>query len=304
MKALVCRVNGVEHTVRPLGVDVLSLERSIEVARATPTRYSLLKHFQDSPRAYLIELMKAAPRCESLAEKLGAGLGPKKSDALRMGTAVHQLVLCASHRVVTFDGVRSGARWETFERDHTEQGHTIVNTREWLEVGRMAETILRSEKACELLFGGCADVETPITWELRGKRISSTPDSRQPGIVVDLKTTRDSSPGAFVKQVYGRLYHAQLECYARAIEYETGTRPETAYIVAVDRVLPARCYRISDEGLRIGARLIGSWIEQLTVCEASRNFPYLEVCEAAPPSYLLEESEFSDLPDDLITEEP
>lgn len=251
---------------------------------------------------------------ESRASKLGAGPGRDRGDALRFGTAVHHLVLGSADRVAVYTAderdrltppkpaskrkgrgvaalldpqdqpdpapasstrvTRAGAAWTAFETEQTAQGRTILLASEMAQARAMADSILRSPRALQLLFDGTI-VEQRIDWRLSGRSIRSTPDARRPGAwVADLKSCQDSSPQRFSPQIFRYLYHAQLECYCRAAEHADGARPGEAWIVAVDRKRPPRCYRLTSEALELGARCLGAWIETLKTCEASTSFPF------------------------------
>lgn len=330
-----CRVAGQPHSVVPRLADEAAIAAMIRRTAAAPTRYSLLKRMAASPLEYLLAAgaaLEADEQDETIASKLGAGPGRDRETALRFGTAVHHYVLGSPDRVVIYSeaerdartppkparkgrGVaalldptdaepapakrvtRQGAAWAAFEAEHLELGHTILLPREEAEARAMADSILRCAKACELLFDA-TEVEQRIDWRLRGRAIRSTPDARRPGRwVADLKTCADSSPRRFGRQIYDLQYHAQLECYRRAAEAVDGTAPEEAWIVAVDRKRPPRCYRVTEDGLELGARNLGAWIETLLTCEASAHFPFDGVLLAPPPEYLVD-VELFDVPDD------
>lgn len=274
---------------------------------------------------------------ETIASKLGAGPGRDSETALRFGTAVHHFVLGSPQQVVLYTAAdrdrlappkkrkgrgvaalldpmegliaedtepepakrvtRSGAAWAAFATEHAELGHTILLEREYTEARAMADSILRCPKACELLFDA-TEVEARIDWRLRGRAIRSTPDARKPRRwIADLKTCADSGPRRFGRQIYDMLYHAQLETYLGAAQSVDGARPSEAWIVAVDRKRPPRCYRVTDEGLELGARCLGAWIETLLTCEASAHFPFDGVLMAPPPEYMTD-VELFDVPDD------
>lgn len=182
--------------------------------------------------------------------------------------------------------VRRGAAWEAFSAEHAALGHTILLPKEFADARSMADMILRSPRACEWLFDGTI-VEERIDWQLRGRRIRSTPDARRPRKwVTDLKSCQDSAPLRFRPQIYKLLYHAQLETYCQASAWRDGGRPESARIVAIDRKRPPRCYEIPPEGLELGAQCLGAWIEMLLTCEASGHFPFDALHSAPPPEYL------------------
>lgn len=326
MTSYYCVLDGAPLRIDVQPLDEASIADAIAKVKARPTRYSWLKLMASSPWDYLRAASQEADVDETLSSKLGAGPGRDRETALRFGTAVHQLVLGAPDRVVVYDraaadaalpatpakkrrskegkhrgvdalldpapagatkGVtRRGAAWEAFSAEHTALAHTILSAAEYAEARAMADMLLRSRRACEWLFDGTI-VEQRIDWTLRGRAIRSTPDARRPGAwVADLKSCADSSPDRFRPQIYRLLYHAQLETYLRASEAQDGSRPGSARIVAIDRKRPPRCYEITEEGLELGARCLGAWIETLLTCEASGHFPFDGLHVAPPPEYM------------------
>lgn len=291
----------IEHILRR---DPDAMAEAVAIVKARPTRYSLLKLFAKSPLQYLIAALTDAAE-PTLAARLGAGAGRDSDTALRIGTAVHHMVLGNPHMVAGWQGKRAGAAWERFALERHAMGQVILNSKEAAHARLVASSVLQSQKAQELLLDGTENTrERRIDWTIRGRAIQSTPDAWKPGkYVVDLKTCRDSSPGVFVRQLYGYLYHAQLECYCQALEAAEGIRPASAWVVAVDGKSPARCFEVDPRALEAGARLLGAWSETLSVCEASAHFPYLEVFFAALPDYLDDGPDMLELPPDDEEEE-
>lgn len=196
---------------------------------------------------------------------------------------------------------RSGAAWEAFRAEHEAQGRTILLPREMDQARLMADAILRSKLACELLFDG-TQVEERIEWRGSGRLISSKPDARKPRVrVVDLKSCPDSHPNRFIPHLYKMLYHAQLATYAGAAEEHDGGGSVEAWIVAVDRKRPPRVYRIAEEGLELGRQCLTRWVEDLRTCEHDRHFAFDGAHIAYPPSFMMGASEFA-VPDFLIEE--
>lgn len=303
-----CFLDGKEIEVETIG----GYEHTEELIRSVvekPTRFSLIKAMADSPWFYLSNASKLLeqPSDESLAAKLGAGPGRERGDCLRLGSAIHHLILGSPEKVVIYDSaardayapepvanpgaraVRQGRAWRAFEEEHTALGHTILNEKEMLECRAMAAMMLRSEAACELLFAG-AILEERIDWTWCGVPISSRPDSRVPGVrVVDLKSCADSRPSAFGPLIYKNHYHTQLQCYRLASGSVDGTEPADAVIVAIDRKRPPRIYTIPAEGLELGEKNLRAWFEDLATCVQALHFPFNEKHVAHPPPWLLED---------------
>lgn len=304
-----CWLDGKPIEVRLREPDRKAIAEMVELVCAMPTRYSLLKLMARSPWAYLrgaVKALEEGPE-ERLAQKLGAGRGIKSEDALRFGTAVHRLVLGNPRGVVVYNraeadarlpeekrapskGVtRNGEAWEAFRAEHEAEGRVILIQSEMDEAQAMADQLLGSEPACDLLFGGEPILEERIEWQLAdGVRISSRPDVRLPGKhVTDLKSCADSSPAAFTKTIFRMTYHAQAETYCRAAEHADGVRPGEANILAIDRYEPPRIFHVPGEALELGAQLLGAWAGELATCVASRHFPFDTYHLATPPAYLV-----------------
>lgn len=99
-----CRLNGSPLRVRPPAPDEAAVVEMIRAVRARPTRFSLLKLMAQSPWDYLRAAAEALDDGdETLASKLGAGPGRDRETALRLGTAVHRMVLGSAHLVVVYD---------------------------------------------------------------------------------------------------------------------------------------------------------------------------------------------------------
>lgn len=286
--------DGVMHEMHTLSAR--SYGELIRRHAGQPTRFSWLKHLARSPHDYLRAVLDGTE--ESFALKLGKAPGHDRSTAMRIGTAVHHYMLGSAERVDVFDGPRRGPKWLEFSEHAEAHDHVVLNPREHAYASGMVARLRECDRACQLLFDG-TEVERRLDWELRGRAIRSTPDAfalAPTSRVVDLKTTRDSSPAFMSRAVFSMSYHAQLECYAQAIQAVFGARPEQAWIVAIDDKNPPCCYEIEPSALKAGARLISAWAENLSVCEASGHFPYPEVLRIALPEHLDDSADMLELP--------
>lgn len=246
--------------------------------RSIPTRYSLLKRMAQSPAHYLHAAQQ--PQDDSLAAQLAgaAPQGTKRSEALRFGTAVHQLLLGNVTKVGRFTGARrAGKEWTAFQERAAELGQVeILNEKEWARAEAVSGAIRRKKAAMRLLFDGTR-VEERIDWEFVGKACRSTPDARARFYTADLKTAQTAQPDLFARHALRLFYHAQASLYADATEADsTGWgRPSDAYVIAVEKTppYPVSVFRFTERAMLYGTKLCRVWIEMLNACEATNQWP-------------------------------
>lgn len=278
-------------------VEQLSLELAGELAgndedrtrpyvdpRTLPTRHSLLKKMAESPAHYLEACQQ--PQDDTLAARLGAfaTTGTKRSEALRLGTAIHSMVTGIG-RVELYPARRAGKAWDAFQARAADEGAIeILNQKEWDLASGVVASLKAHDEAMRLLFDGTI-VEQRIDFEYCGKACRATPDARAPGrFIVDLKTTVSSEPERFARDARQRFYHAQADLYLEAIERTGEPRPGDAFVIAVEktRPYPVTIFRFTEDLLELGARMNRLWIERLKNCEAANVWPVY----APPPAVI------------------
>ena len=99
------------------------------------------------------------------------------------------------------------------------------------------------------------------------------------GTIVDIKTTQDASPEAFMRQSANLLYHMQLAWYANAMGLKWNE--VNAYIIAVENTAPhgVAVYRFSQSALLNGWELckhaMKLWKEhKMNLALGDGSFPY------------------------------
>jgi hypothetical protein len=248
--------------------------------RTIPTRFSLLKLMAECPAKYLHACQQ--PQDDSLAARLGAVNPGVKSrgEALRFGTAVHEMLLGSEAKIAVYGGRRAGKAWDAFQVDASERGCVeILNAREHAIARGVVGALKRHPIAMKLLLDGTT-VEQKIEWSWMGKACRSTPDARSKKHMVDLKTARTAHPRMFERQGAALYYHAQAAFYSQALEAVGEPVPDDCYVIAVEKTQPhpVTVMRFDSEALDIGARLNRLWFEQLLQCEAANHWP-----EYVPP---------------------
>lgn len=88
------------------------------------------------------------------------------------------------------------------------------------------------------------------------------------GWVVDLKTTQNASPDAFVRTIANYQYHVQAGFYLDVIEWATGTRPKGFLFLCIEKEAPyaVSVIRASDSMIAAGSRRARDLLSQMADC--------------------------------------
>ena len=222
----------------------------------SPVRWSYLKEFRKSAAHYAYSL--TAPR--------------KESAAMRLGTAVHRLVL-EGVMLPVFDGTRRGKEWEAFKANEPD-GSTILSKDESEAAFAIANSVEQNPHAARVLKG---DHERRIEWNLADRACAGTPDVIGTGFLTDLKITADSSPQRFPFHARKMGWNAQLPWYRNGYGIFTGldTTGFDLFIVAAESKppYPVTVFQLTPSAIDMGERTWRSCFEQLLVCEASDSWP-------------------------------
>ena len=216
---------------------------------------------------------------------------PSDSDALRVGRAIHAYVLDPGNaNVVQFDGRRFGKSWDEFKARNA--GAAILKPDDLAMVAAMHNSVAAHPHAAQLLAEGAG--EATCQFEIDGVPFKARIDwITSEGALVELKTTRDVHPRAFEREYARRLYHAQAALYWIALR-ECGIDCQAAYCIAVDKSQPYEVvvYRIGQETLEAGARLLYGWIARMKECRGSGVWPGVdggEIVDLRMPDWALTE---------------
>lgn len=225
-----------------------------------PVRFSQLKHMAKSPAHYHHAMLNPTPQTE----------------AMRKGAYTHALVLGGEDRWAVYDGIRRGKEWEQFQADRPHQ--EILSATEAAPCRAIAAAVRRNPDAMALIVGGVC--EQRIAWTMAGRQCAGTPDVAGAEYIADLKTTRCSEPGRFVRDATFRAYHAQLAWYldgANARLLDVAKRD--AYVIAVESTppYPVTVLKMTEAALDAGRKCYRLWFERLRACEDADYWPgYVE----------------------------
>jgi len=193
-----------------------------------------------------------------------------ETDAMRVGSRAHDLVLAGgSNRFAVWDGGRrAGKDWAAFEADHADV--TILTSDQEIRAKAIAEAVKSDATAMAALFG-CV-TETRREWLIAGRECCGTPDAVGPSSIVDLKVTRDGSPGKFPWHARRMGWLGQLAWYDYGLFVGNATNLS---IIAVEDLAPhiVTVYRLTPDAAEMGHRIWRSHFERLRVCEDADVWP-------------------------------
>jgi len=147
---------------------------------------------------------------------------PKTSTAFDIGTAAHSLILEQDESgVVVIDvEAKRGKAWTEPADAATAAGKIALTAKEWVQVKAMRDSVIRHPVARELFTGHRA--EESVFWKEDSLTLKCRPDAWKPGLLVDLKTTRDANPNTFGKTAHEFGYHQSAAHYIDGVKAATG----------------------------------------------------------------------------------
>lgn len=197
--------------------------------------------------------------------------------ALLLGRAVHARVLepetfgtryAVAPRV---DRRTKGgkAAWDEFAA--ARPGAAILTEDDGATVEAIAAAIQAHPLARAAVQGGAAELSGFLTDHETGVQCRIRPDYTRmdAGVLVDVKTTLDASPGAFQKSVHTLGYHVQAAMYAAGFHAITGEPLRDFVFISVEKARPwaVAVYRIEEEALAVGRwlyrRALRTWADCL-----------------------------------------
>lgn len=160
------------------------------------------------------------------------------------------------------------ALWAGFFADNA--GKTIITRQQADDIEGMQASV-GAHPAASKLLSAIGLVESSVFWndEATGMLCKCRPDFwRNDGIVVDVKTTEDASPEAFMRSCYNYRYHVQAAFYMDGIEAATGERPKAFIFLAIEKKAPylVGCYMADTDMIRLGEIDYRRDIEKYTEC--------------------------------------
>mgnify|MGYP003336094865 FL=1 len=210
---------------------------------------------------------------------------PEPTPAMRIGSAVHTHVLELNKWDVEYtvapDGLdrrtKAGKEaWAAFEAEAN--GRTVLSREDADLVMHMGRAVL-GHPAAAMLLGINGEAETTHMWTdaTTGLQCKCRPDwiSEDGGILVDLKTTEDSSPREFQRSIAKWRYHVQAGWYMAGVEAAYGTRPSGFIFIAVEKKPPfaVGVYAADEEMINRGYEIAMRDLQKLAECMAANSWP-------------------------------
>jgi hypothetical protein len=207
------------------------------------------------------------------------------TDALRLGAAVHTLILepetwLAQH-VVKPEGMtfttKDGKAWRA---EQEEAGRTILTPAEWRMVMGVEEAVKAHPLARRAIAESASEVTIAMQDAETGVWLKARPDAlphdpRRMPFSVQIKTTLDASPAAFSRSVWSYGYHlgAAIEIDMLAM---LGWHDNPGYLlIAVEKEPPfaVTLVRLSDDAVGWGRTQYRRALRRFADCLAAGKWP-------------------------------
>ena len=180
----------------------------------------------------------------------------KYSDAFDFGTAVHSLILEGDESGV---GVWNFPNWTTkAAREGREEsraaGKIPLLEKDWQQVEAIRDAVMAHPLAKAAFTGH--KPEQSVFWDEDGLMLKCRPDAWQPGLLVDLKTTRDANPNEFGKTAHEYGYHQSAAHYVDGVKAATGEELPFHFVL-VEKTEPylVSVVELDIEAINIGRQL-------------------------------------------------
>ncbi len=251
-----------------------------EYAALPAVNHSSLRFIARSPAHYLANQVKAA----------------EETDAQRLGTMIHTYVLepkdFPNRYVLTPDLTKglidkNGREYTrptatTAYRDRRAQWLRTVGSRqeitsEELETCDAIDRSLRAHPAASALLEASFSTELVLIWrdEETGLDCKARLDYlNDDGVVADLKSTVDASPGGFARAIADHDYYTAAAWYLWGLAC-VGASAQRFLHVAVEKDEPhaVGVYELADDDLDLGLTTTRRWLTTLAECKATNNWP-------------------------------
>ena len=199
------------------------------------------------------------------------------TSAMKFGSAIHMNVLQPEefnkHYIVSpkFDKRTKQGKLDYAEFTKNNMFKTIITEQEYELIEQMTDKLMRDVDAKTLLCNGLK--EHIVAWENEEYNVKCRGMldvyKKDAGIIVDLKTTQDSSYYGFSKSVKKFKYYKQAAFYMDAV------KAEEYYIVAIEKNPPfsINIIQIGDELLDKGRELYNRDLAVYKYCTDNNYWP-------------------------------
>lgn len=199
---------------------------------------------------------------------------PKFSDAFTLGTAAHSLILeddTSGIEIVFADNWLTKAAKEA-KAAALAAGKQPLLSKEVTQIEAMRYAVMNHPQARDLFTGHQA--EQSVFWEEDGLALKCRPDAWKPGLLIDLKTTRDANPNEFGKTAHEFGYHQSAAHYIDGVKAATGEELPFHFVL-VEKTEPylVSVVELDVEAVNIGRQLNDRAKRIYRECVESGNWP-------------------------------
>jgi len=204
---------------------------------------------------------------------------PMASEALRVGTLVHECILepdtWALRRDIPDVNKRTKAGKEALQRFYEvagEEGWLPVDPEDRALCEGMRESAM-AHRLVKAVLENADKKEQSCFWKDEVE-CKARFDGLAPGLILDLKTTQDASPGAFRNAVARFDYHVQAAHYCAGAYAVTGKWPDYA-ILAIEKKPPYACavYQLDEQAMAVGVERREWAISRYVRCQQEGKWP-------------------------------
>lgn len=174
------------------------------------------------------------------------GKNEEPTDAMKFGTAVHQMVLepekFRQQYVVqpSFDRRTTKGKEAHAEWTAENAGRTIITQEELDTLLGISNKLTKDKLVRKLFETGMAETAGYYRDPVTGIRCRIKPDFINPkmGALIDLKTTRDAGYFGFQRSIADFRYDVQIAMYDQGFYEIEGNRPEMCIFLAIEKTPP------------------------------------------------------------------
>ena len=260
--------------------------------------FSLLKHMRRSPAHLQHE----------------AVMPQESSDAQVLGQLVHTVCLAKSATMDRFavapkcDKRTKAGKAEYAEFVASSAGKPMVDADDLATAFAIRAALERHPAANDLLYGEGVQYEVGIIWNdpVSGLPCKGLVDCLTAGgVIVDLKSTLDASPGGFGREAAKYLYHAQMAWYWQGLMIVGDGACESKFpvMVAVEKsgLHATGVYGMAVEHIQAGYAAHSQWMSDYAACAKSGVWPAYsnEIVPLQLPAWAMREDGDEDLSEDF-----
>ena len=200
-----------------------------------------------------------------------------KTDALTIGTATHMAILqpnIATQKIVCGPDTRRGKAWTEAKKEAEENEQILLTKSDFVTCMEMRDSIYRNPAAAHLLTQKGTKYEQSAFFEINGNKCKCKVDASVNDTIIDLKTSADASPSAFVQSVAKFGYHQQSAFYKYGYGQASNKTIAHFIFVVVEKTPPfaSAIYELDAVSEKEGWASANSAIDLHNHCVETMNF--------------------------------